>query len=427
MGRSAQVRVNASAYPWDVAWIGVDRVLDDMVEQGVGGIDLAANYHPIEALTPRAGIRLFRSPRGGVHFPVRRERYGRIVPECSSAEVGAAWPAVAEGVKARGLELSAWTITLFQPWVADAEPSCARVLATGDSAGTGLCPANADVRELLANLCDDVVDQFGVDTVRLESVMPLGYDIDWLRPRALVTVSPLARELLTVCFCATCEERGTAAGLDVGRLRAFVLDTVARELAAPASTPLDDIAADAELMTFLDQHEQASIELVETVRVAPAVRTAKLASTIRSPFSRLRPLANKQLTAQLAHSVDQLSVAAGAGERGRWIADIAAAAPHPVGLSMLVTRGLSFPRSGVDTSDAAADPLDAHLAEARALGVDEVGLYNYGLLRDEDVRTFMDAVRRANAANGDVSRDDTSLKSTPEESAPEESAKERTP
>jgi hypothetical protein len=138
-------------------------------------------------------------------------------------------------------------------------------------------------------------------------------------------------------------------------------------------------------------------------------------------------LANKQLTAQLAHSVDQLSVAAGAGERGRWIADIAAAAPHPVGLSMLVTRGLSFPRSGVDTSDAAADPLDAHLAEARALGVDEVGLYNYGLLRDEDVRTFMDAVRRANAANGDVSRDDTSLKSTPEESAPEESAKERTP
>jgi hypothetical protein len=272
-----------------------------------------------------------------------------------------------------------------------------------------------------------VVDQFGVDTVRLESVMPLGYDIDWLRPRALVTVSPLARELLTVCFCATCEERGTAAGLDVGRLRAFVLDTVARELAAPASTPLDDTAADAELMTFLDQHEQASIELVETVRVAPAVRTAKLASTIRSPFSRLRPLANKQLTAQLAHSVDQLSVAAGAGERGRWIADIAAAAPHPVGLSMLVTRGLSFPRSGVDTSDAAADPLDAHLAEARALGVDEVGLYNYGLLRDEDVRTFMDAVRRANAANGDVSRDDTSLKSTPEESAPEESAKERTP
>ncbi len=395
------MQVNASAYPWDLAWIGVDRALDDMVEQGIAGIDLAANYHPIEALTPRAGIRLFRSPRGGVHFPVRPERYGRVVPECSSAEVGAAWPAVAEGVKARGLELSAWTISLFQPWIADAEPSCARVLASGDSAGTGLCPANADVRELLANLCDDVVDQFGVDTVRLESVMPIGYDIDWLRPRVLVTVSPLARELLTICFCETCEQRGRAAGLDVGRLRTFVLETIAGELAEPGATPVEEVAADAELMTFLDQHEQASIELVEVVRVAPAVRGAKLASTIRSPFSRLRPSANKPLTEQLAKSVDWLSVAAGVGERGRWIADIAAAADHPIGLSTFITRGLDFPRSGVTTTTSDDDPLDSQLAGAKALGVDEIGLYNYGLLRDADVRLFMDAVRRANANDGE--------------------------
>ena len=360
------MQVIASAYPWDVGWIGVDRVLDDMVEQGIAGIDLASTYHPIEALTPRAGIRLFRSPRGGVHFPVRPERYGRIVPACSSAEVGAAWPAVAEGAKARGLELSAWTVTLFQPWVADMEPSCARVLANGDSAGTGLCPANADVRELLANLCDDLVDQFGVDTVRLESVMPIGYDIDWLRPRVLITVSPLARELLTVCFCPTCEQRGAAAGLDVARLRTFVLDAIARELAEPGVTPLDDLAGDAELMTFLGQHEQASIELVQEVREAPAMRTAKIASTIRSPFSRIRPSANKELTAQLVDHVDQLSVAAGAGERSRWIVDLARGASHPVGLGMLITRGLNFPRSGVNTADPEVDPLDDHLAEARA-------------------------------------------------------------
>jgi hypothetical protein len=31
--------------------------------------------------------------------------------------------------------------------------------------------------------------------------------------------------------------------------------------------------------------------------------------------------------------------------------------------------------------------------------VHEVGLYNYGLLRDEDVRIFMDAVRAARASH----------------------------
>jgi hypothetical protein len=38
------------------------------------------------------------------------------------------------------------------------------------------------------------------------------------------------------------------------------------------------------------------------------------------------------------------------------------------------------------------------VAEACALGVSEVGLYNYGLLRDEDVRFFMDTFRDAVAA-----------------------------
>lgn len=34
-------------------------------------------------------------------------------------------------------------------------------------------------------------------------------------------------------------------------------------------------------------------------------------------------------------------------------------------------------------------------AEARQLGVGELGLYNYGLLRDRDVRNFVDIFRAA--------------------------------
>ena len=44
-------------------------------------------------------------------------------------------------------------------------------------------------------------------------------------------------------------------------------------------------------------------------------------------------------------------------------------------------------------------------AEAKQLGVGELGLYNYGLLRDRDVRNFVDAFRRrVRLTSGDLGR-----------------------
>ena len=100
-----------------------------------------------------------------------------------------------------GLAVNAWTVTLFQPWIIDAHPECARVLPGGDRSGSGVCPANEDVREYFAVLCDDIVDQFDVSMIRLEGIITRTYDFDWLRPRVVVSVPPVARELLAVCFC----------------------------------------------------------------------------------------------------------------------------------------------------------------------------------------------------------------------------------
>ena len=47
-----------------------------------------------------------------------------------------------------GLGINAWTVVLYQPWIVDAYPDCARVLASGDPIGAGVCAANEDVREL---------------------------------------------------------------------------------------------------------------------------------------------------------------------------------------------------------------------------------------------------------------------------------------
>ena len=87
----------------------------------------------------------------------------------SAPEVCAVWPEVADKAPSFGVAVNAWTVTLYQPWIVDAYPDCARVLPSGDPIGTGVCAANDDVRDYLAALCEDMADQFGLGMIRLQA------------------------------------------------------------------------------------------------------------------------------------------------------------------------------------------------------------------------------------------------------------------
>jgi hypothetical protein len=179
----------------------------------------------------------------------------------------------------------------------------------------------------------------------------------------------------------------------VVRLRRLVAETIFDQLSGDTAANQDAIADDPELQEFLAQHELASIELATVVASRLAGSTAKIASTIRTPFRTMRRDADDTLTEQLAAVVDQIAVSP-LGGRNRRIVEAAANAPHDVALSMLITRGLRF--GSIRTPDKGeVDPLPEQLDEAVALGVAEVGLYNYGLLPDEEVRIFMTEVRSA--------------------------------
>jgi hypothetical protein len=410
-----QVRVTTYAYPWDLARLGVERALREIVDLGIDAIDLAATYHPIDALSPRDGAaRLFTSPRGAVHFPARPGRYARIRPRTSSSETCAVWPEVAEHAAALGLAVNAWTVTLYQPWIVDAYPDCARVLPSGDPVGSSVCAANDDVREYLATLCGDIVDQFGVRMIRLEGVMPAAYDYGWLRPRVLVDVSPLARALLALCFCASCTRRANDAGLDVVQLRRLVQGAITAEIddarattaAAERAATLD---ADAELHAFVIQHERASIELagIATSRFE-ASPSPRLSLSSWTPYSTLLGADQNALLTELIDLVDQVALfPEWSAERKRRFASVASDARHAVELAVLVApRGARVLVVNPATAQKTAEPLTKELADAAALGVAEINLYNFGLLRTRDIRDFMVAVRTAfsSSPDRDISR-----------------------
>ena len=389
------MRTTTYCYPWDLARLGVARVLGEIAGHGFQAIDLAATYHPIDALSPRGGLNLFSDARGAVYFPARADRYGRIKPRIHTSEIARVWPEAADVGARIGLGLNSWTITLFQPWIRDAHPDCARVLPWGDSSGSGVCAANPDVSAYVAELCADLSDQCGVDLVRLEGVFSHTFDLDWLRPRTLVPVPQLARTLSNLCFCNSCKARGTGAGLDVEALQARVVKAIEAEIAGEAGSEarLSTLTADTELMAFTESHVVASIELVRAVR-ARLGSDAQVSCNVATPYrALLGETRDDALLSGYISAITQVDLNVLNAAGNPLITALNAAIDRPRPLSALyVTIHNPTVTGGAQTAEFGPDRMLPNLQAAADLGVREFSLYNFGLLPDADVRAFMKAL-----------------------------------
>lgn len=382
------MQLSTYVYPWDLARLGVREVFEDLNEQGVTGVDLTASYHTITAFSPRGrGPHVFSLPRGGVCFPIRRERYGLITPaDIADAAVLRVWPEAAAQAARLGIALSAWTVALFAPWLAQDHPATARVLPSGERSNVGVCPAAPAVREYLGALCADVAEQFGLAAVKLENVAFPDFDYGWHRPRALTTIPDRARELLSMCFCVHCVERGRSAGIQVDLLQVRLAAQIDAVLAGPGSRPVDD----EELVAYKTLADGAVVELVsyiaESVRQeAPATRV-----TVAAP---IEPSGSAGV--DLASVIDEVGGVQLWSPRHNADA-IAALLPLLQQRPDLVVSCLHPP--GFDHPVGSPTWLE-ELRSAIAVPVDEISLYHYGLLPrsdfDRGVRLARDLTRPA--------------------------------
>ena len=117
-------RISVWTYPWDIADEGVGAALDWLQDAGFDAIELCPNYHAISTFSARNRKRSqFYSEQGAVYFPARVERYGRIKPKVfDEPEVLKAYSSASAELESRGMELNAWVIGMFQPWMARALP-----------------------------------------------------------------------------------------------------------------------------------------------------------------------------------------------------------------------------------------------------------------------------------------------------------------
>jgi hypothetical protein len=370
------VYLSAWTYPWDVARLGVDAVLGDLAHHGVNGIDLAATYHPLSAISPRGEhLSIFFSPSGGVFFPARRDRYDRIEPYVwPDASVIDVWRAVAERLPEFGLELNAWTICLFQPWMAQRYPDIARVYATGTALDTGVCASHPDVRAYLRALLGDLVDQFPIGVVKLEGIAPPRFDYGWTRRRLYATLSVAQEAALSLCFCDACCTGAAAAGVDAERARAVALETL-----TVSTIPHEDAAG--VLAAYGQVGRDAAAALVRDL--------AAIAHGARSRIAVATPVDGTAVGVAIEDVIEHVDVVMLAGlprDRSelRRVVDVMRAQPTPPSLEYFLHPPFNGPAAGALPEGIDDDLDDPHwrtqLRDALEHGVDRLSLYNYGLL-----------------------------------------------
>ena len=273
-------RISVWAYPWDLADEGVETSLDWLRNHQFDSIELCPNYHAISTFSPRNAHRSqFYSEQGGVYFPANTTRYGRIKPFLhDESKVLDVYGQVSEGVKAREMQLNAWVIGMFQPWIARTYPDTASTNAFGHRSFATTCPAHPDIHEYLPELVLDLCDQYNISGITLENVGYPGFTHGWVRPRILVQMNPWISFLAGLCFNEHSLSAARAHGVDPEAVQARIANEIREHLMSPTDSARDetDLATivaercttDEDLRGYLESREHSVSGLVKAVRHA---------------------------------------------------------------------------------------------------------------------------------------------------------------
>lgn len=258
------------AYPWDL--IDDPAAPGRVTTAGADGVVIAAAYHSVRAATPLHPARTVVDAASAAYYLPLDERVwagSALRPTTVTPWVGDdAFVRAARTARDAGLRAEAWVVLTHSAAVGTQHRRYIVVNAFGERYPYALCPSAAEVRDYARRLVEGVVRAFDVDGLMIEACGPLG--VGHLGPHEKTQGadwSPVAENLLSVCFCAACQVLLARAGVDVARLRREVREGLAAEAAGYHGATEDHLTDAAAL---LGARARARRELVAGVREASA-------------------------------------------------------------------------------------------------------------------------------------------------------------
>jgi hypothetical protein len=229
-------------HAWDLAEDGVDATMEWMKTTSLNTLCMASTYHSGWLVQPNSRYhRSLMTEGSACYFHPREEFYKKTRIRPKTAEISRSMDWFAEAAKIidrYDLRLVAWTIGCHNTNTGLAHPDLTLRNVYGDHLWHGLCPSNRQVREYLKSLCRNLATAYPLWALQLESFDWMSYSHGHHHERDLVGLQPVEKELMSYCFCTSCQHGANHCGIEVNRAAALVrevLDDAFRE--APHRPP----------------------------------------------------------------------------------------------------------------------------------------------------------------------------------------------
>ena len=367
-------------YPWDILDCGVTEFVDEMLAMGITDISVATSYHAGKFIRPHA-----KNPPcvifpedGVVYFNPQIESYGEIKPQAhSDPKLREVLPALfADG----RLRIHAWTVLMHNSRIGQAYPHRLTRNAFGDPYLYSLCPMHEANVDYARALCTDLSGQFPFDSLILETPGWLPYGHGFHHEFAQITLTPWLDQMLGLCFCDACQTAAKKNGIAIDELQEKIKHDIRHALqhGSPSEQARQTLQADGannEALAALIRLRQARVtQIVKTLRaeINPSTQLA-IIPTVQRP-SRICWTEGSDLKA-LSEVADYLEIPFYEASAERAILDAQECLAQEIPAHKI--RGILRP--GLPDLRAGQE-FPAAFKELNALGIQDLGFYNYGLL-----------------------------------------------
>ena len=386
-------------YPWDVLDAGVDTALAQIAnEGGMQAVSLSHSYHNVKHLRPHNPTgKLFVANSSAIYFQPDLKRYGMIKPIVAPlVQADDGMRRIREAAAKHGLAFHAWTVTLHNSALGTIYPDINTLNALGDRIPHYLCPGNPDVREYTTALVSDIADNLAPAQVELEFLHFGTFEHDVHHGIPSVALDPFTEYLLGLCFCPHCLSRAQAAGVDGAAVRtwarALILDYLEGDQLPALGGLGDNIAGHALTFPALDGYLRMRIDTVMSLWAeckealggkSDFVPIVNMGVGMPEQASIVQALDGVDIGRALDEGIpDELLDCAAYALDGLILARAVHDLRRLVDGRVPIREGLRLiPPQVITSADVAGQ-----IGKVRALGIDRVNLYNYGLMRLANLR-----------------------------------------
>ncbi len=208
-----------TAYPWDIAGDNISSSMDQLHgEVGITGLAMWASIPPSTYLRIREIQPRVVHTRGGLLFHPTEENYEstRCKPIVSS-KIKSRDPIdkIVHECKQRDMDVAIMVSTSFTGRLVQKHPEMACKNIFDSESQYSLCLTNPDVQSFLCSLVADLSQKYTPTSIIVADFIPA-----WIEAYQTATfnhsaIGGLERALLSICFCESCYQSASQAGVDV--------------------------------------------------------------------------------------------------------------------------------------------------------------------------------------------------------------------